>query len=84
MARCRHTAEGRYPVDDICRQPVSFGIITQVLRSAKLDPGLRRDDERKPAIQKPFMKNFYSPITICRTRAGTSSTGTRTWAMVSR
>jgi len=40
----RHTADARYPVDTQY-QPVSFGIITQVC-FCKLDPGLRRDDER--------------------------------------
>ena len=33
----RHPGAGRDPVDDICRQPVSFSFITQVLLNAKLD-----------------------------------------------
>ena len=36
---------GRDPVDAL-RQPVSFGIITQVLRSAKLDTAMRRYDDK--------------------------------------
>ncbi len=40
----RHPGAGRDPVDAL-RQPVSFGIITQVLRSAKLDTARPRYDE---------------------------------------
>ena len=36
---------GRDPVDDICRQPVSFGIITQVDTAYQLDTALRRYDD---------------------------------------
>ena len=40
----RHPGAGRDPVDAL-RQPVSFDIITQVLRSAKLDTARPRYDE---------------------------------------
>jgi hypothetical protein len=40
----RHPGAGRDPVDDKCRQPVSFGIITQVC-FRKLDTALRRYDD---------------------------------------
>jgi hypothetical protein len=40
----RHPGAGRDPVDAM-RQPVSFGIITQVLRNAKLDTARPRYDD---------------------------------------
>ena len=47
---------GRDPVDDICRQPVSFGIITQVLRSAPSPP--HRPPESIRLCRKKYKKNF--------------------------
>ena len=54
----RHPGAGRDPVDAL-RQPVSFDIITQVLRSAKLDTARPRYDEL------PHQLRWSPPSFLC-------------------
>ena len=69
----RHPADARDPVDDICSQPVSFGTITQVLRSAKLDTALRRYDAPRHlygGMTPPGI--YFNPANNCSIRSARS------------